>query len=108
VDPVCACDGQVYSSPCDAAAGGQDISDLGGCAAPTGTFPCGARFCMRGTQYCERMLGGAAVNPGTYVCHALPAGCGATPTCACLQGSAQCGNCTMSAGGDLTTSCLFP
>jgi hypothetical protein len=71
-------------------------------------FACGPRFCMRGTQYCEIMVGGAVTNPGNYACHNLPAGCGATPTCACLQGSAQCGNCTMSASGDLMTACLFP
>jgi hypothetical protein len=107
VDPVCGCDGQVYGNECEANAAGQDISNLGGCTMPTGTFACGPRYCMKGTQYCEAMVGGAITNPGSYACHALPAGCGTTPTCACITGSA-CGNCTMSAGGDIMTACLFP
>jgi len=108
VDPVCGCDGVVYSNTCMAAAAGTDISDLGGCTPPTGTFPCGPRFCTHGTQYCEGKTGGAATNPGDYACHTLPAGCGGTPTCACISGSAMCGNCTMSNNGDIMTSCLFP
>jgi hypothetical protein len=108
VDRVCACDGKVYNSPCEAAAAGYDISNNGTCTPPSGMFPCGARFCMRGTQYCEQMIGGAVDNPGSYACHALPAGCGTTPTCACLNGVAQCGMCTTSASGDFTTTCAFP
>ncbi|HMF43827.1 MAG TPA: hypothetical protein VKQ32_24300, partial [Polyangia bacterium] len=108
VDPVCGCDGNVYGSPCLANSAGTDISDQGGCTPPQGMFACGPRFCMHGTQYCEAMLGPLPGNPGAYACHPLPAACGTTPTCACLQGTAQCGNCTMSAGGDLSTACLFP
>jgi len=63
---------------------------------------------MHGTQYCEQMLGGAVTNPGSYACHTLPAGCGTTPTCACLTGVAQCGMCAASASGDITTTCAFP
>ncbi len=109
VDRVCACDGQIHSSPCAAAAVGQDIDESGsGCKPPAGTFACGPRFCTQGTQYCEAMIGGAVGLPGSYGCHMLPVACGATPTCACLVGTAQCGNCVMSADGDLTTRCLFP
>ena len=63
---------------------------------------------MKGTQYCESMQGGATTNPGAFACHALPAGCGATPTCACVTPTAQCGSCVMSNDGDVTTRCLFP
>jgi hypothetical protein len=109
VDPVCGCDGQVYSNSCLANVAGQDIDESGaGCTPPSGTFACGPRFCTRGSQYCESMTGGAVENPGGFACHALPAGCGAAPTCACLAGNAQCGNCLMSNGGDLTTRCQFP
>ena len=51
---------------------------------------------------------GAASNAGSYACNPLPASCGATPTCACLTGTAVCGNCTVSAAGDLNTLCLLP
>jgi hypothetical protein len=54
------------------------------------------------------MLGGAISNPGSFACRAFPAGCGATPSCACL-GAVACGSiCTQSAGGDLTATCAFP
>ena len=108
-DPVCGCDGVVYSNPCMAAAAGQDIDESGsGCKPPSETFACGPRFCNHATQYCEAMIGGPAGAAGSYGCHLLPAACGTTPTCACLAGTAQCGNCQMSTAGDLTTRCLFP
>jgi hypothetical protein len=108
VDQVCGCDGQVYFNPCDAQFYGQDINENGGCTPPPGTFACGPRFCTHGTQYCEGVVGGAASNAGSYACNPLPASCGATPTCACLTGTAACGNCTVSADGDLNTRCLVP
>jgi hypothetical protein len=108
VDPVCGCDGSVYSNACLAAAAGTDISDLGGCTAPAGTFACGPRFCMHGTQFCESRTGGAVQNPGGYGCIAVPAACNGTPTCACVQPASSCGNCTMSNSGDITTACQFP
>jgi hypothetical protein len=108
VVPVCGCNGHVYNNVCEAGAAGQDVSSSGGCTPPTGMFACGSTFCAKGTQYCEAMVGGAVSNPGSYACHSFPAACGATPTCSCLTGAATCGNCTMSAAGDLTTSCLFP
>jgi hypothetical protein len=105
---VCGCNGIVYNSECEANGSGQDISAAGGCTAPAGLFACGPYFCTHGSQYCEAMIGGAITNPGSYACHDLPTACGATPSCACLSGTAQCGNCLASANGDLTTRCLFP
>ena len=108
IDRVCGCNGQIYTSPCVAAGAGHDIDETGTtCKPPDGTFACGPRFCTQGTQYCDAMLGGPA-RAGTYTCRQLPAGCGATPTCACLAGVAQCPICQMSAEGDLTTPCLVP
>lgn len=109
VDQVCGCDGQVYSNPCMAAVAGQDLDETGaGCKPPSGTFVCGPRFCAHGSQYCEARIGGPAGAAGNYGCLTLPVGCGANPTCACLTGTAQCGNCQMSTDGDLTTRCLLP
>jgi hypothetical protein len=103
VDQVCGCDGTVYSNPCVAAAAGQDISDGGGCAAPAGTFACGPRFCTKGSQFCERRPSGTTGVAGMFTCRALPAACGASPTCACLSG-VSCASCVLS-DGDLTTAC---
>jgi hypothetical protein len=105
--PVCACDGQVYASACDANAAGQDVSDSAGCTPPAGMFGCGHMFCAHGTQYCQATIGGAAGLPGSYACQPLPAACNGTPSCACLTGT-MCGNCVVSAGGDAMTSCLVP
>jgi hypothetical protein len=66
-------------------------------------------------QYCETLIGGAIGSPGGYRCVTFPASCGDTPSCACLLGAAcgincpLCGNtCTMSASGDITTTCYVP
>jgi hypothetical protein len=108
LDPVCACNGQIYGNPCLAYSAGQDISETGGCTVSAGQFACGPRFCARGSQYCQASFGGPAGGPGTYTCNALPAACGNTPTCACLSGTACGATCAMSASGDLTTSCFAP
>ena len=105
---VCACNGNVYDSECAAHAAGVDITNRGTCAPPTGSFSCGPVFCIHGAQYCEKMVGGAVTNPGSYGCPSLPAGCNGTATCACVTASSQCGNCTTSSGGDVATACLFP
>jgi hypothetical protein len=108
-NPVCGCDGQVYLNTCDAEVNGMDVDQTASdCTPPPAAFACGPNFCTHGTQYCEALVGGAAGNPGSYFCTALPASCGATPTCACLTGTAVCGNCTVSAAGDLNTLCLLP
>jgi hypothetical protein len=108
VDRVCGCDGNIYNSPCQANAAGQDINNLPLCTSPPGTFACGPRFCMHGAEYCEAKVGGSVTNPGSYVCYPLPAACSGTPSCQCVSGSAMCGNCTVSGAGDVSTACLFP
>ena len=107
IDNVCGCNGSAYSNPCVASMAGQDIGDGGGCAAPTGMFACGPRFCMKGAQFCERTPSGMTGVAGTFTCRPLPTSCGTTPTCACIAGM-SCANCLASAAGDLTTACPAP
>jgi hypothetical protein len=106
IAPTCACDHQVYPSPCLAGMAGQDAADNGGCTAPTGRFACGAKFCAKSTEYCRAMVGGSlgVTEPGQYACVAFPASCTTTPTCACLQAT----SCTMSGDGDVRVNILVP
>src|SRR5262245_32463206 len=53
--PTCGCDGTVYGNPCEANTSGVDVSNLGGCYAPPGMFPCGWTFCAF-NEYCVRAL----------------------------------------------------
>jgi hypothetical protein len=101
---VCGCDGKLYRNDCEANAAGVDVGPSGGCQPPAGTFQCGTIFCKQDGEYCVKMT--RAIG-STYTCTAFPAGCGATPRCACLPTSALC-TCTMDASGDLTTTCTQP
>ena len=110
---VCGCDGQLYISPCQAELMRVDIADDARCVAPPGTFVCGTQFCTHVTQYCQ-VWHINAVPVGVpeqftygYACADLAAGCGATPTCACVTRT-ECGDCTVSADGVLTATCLPP
>jgi hypothetical protein len=110
-DPICACDGRIYDSPCLANMAGQDESNTGGCTPPNGRFACGPRFCARGAEYClATKQQNAGNSPGTYTCMPLPASCGTTPTCACIPrptGTACIsGSCSQSAVGDLEMGCV--
>ena len=106
---VCGCDGSLYRNQCEANGFGRvDTQPMTGCPTPSGMFRCGIVLCMHGAQYCETRAGGSLSTFPTHTCRDLPAGCGATPTCACIQGTAQCGTCTVSAGGDLMMDCLAP
>jgi hypothetical protein len=107
-DPVCACNGQVYPSECDANAAGFDVNSYGGCTPPAGMFGCGWGFCPHGTSYCQKVVGGAFGNPGSYTCEPLPSACGSNPGCACLSGVTCGSQCQQSAGGDMTVSCFVP
>lgn len=104
--PTCGCDGIVYGSPCDANQAGVDISDVGGCAAPRGTFRCGHLFCDLETQFCARFGNDIGGEPDGFSCSELPQTCGANPSCDCLAG-VTCGeNCTGSAAGGFEVTCL--
>jgi len=103
-DPVCGCDGRVYSNACYANAAGVDVSEFNRCPPPDGYFQCGASFCHHGSQYCLRTLSGIPGGRATYNCLPLPQGCSPTPSCDCI--GARCpGECT-SVDGDVTVTCF--
>lgn len=84
--PTCACDGTVYGNPCDAAAAGQDVSDLGNCKPPADDmFPCGHGFCDEATEYCQKTTSDVVGFPDSFQCAPIPAACGSAPSCACMD-----------------------
>lgn len=105
LEPTCTCGGATADNPCEGAKAGSDVNATGGCAAPAGTFACGAHFCAHGTQYCHRDVSDVAGQPDAYACTPLPDACGATPTCACLAAAPCGGSCEASADGDLQVTC---
>ena len=104
--PTCACDGTVYSSPCEAAAAGVDINTNGSCTPPDGKFACGSSFCDVGISYCEHDISDVGGVPSTYGCKQLPPSCGLPATCACLA-NVVCGSaCAPSTdGAGLVVTC---
>ena len=100
--PVCGCNGQIYGNECALNGAGQDLGM--GCQAPPGFFSCGPRFCHTSTSYCAHTLSDVVGEPDVYLCEALPAGCGANPSCACLSG-VSCGQCTVTSDGGLEITC---
>ena len=89
--PTCACDGMVYSSPCDAAGKGAVINLNGTCTPPDGKFACGAGFCDIGIAYCEHDISDVGGVPSTWGCKTLPPTCGLPATCGCLA-NVPCGS----------------
>ncbi|MGE0327005.1 MAG: hypothetical protein AB7K71_38090 [Polyangiaceae bacterium] len=82
--PSCGCDGKVYSSPCAAHQAGVDVGPAcDSSLTPTGLIPCGAIYCDPQTTYCLRGDGDAADH--IYRCIDLPAACGASPDCDCID-----------------------
>ena len=61
--------------------------------------------CDPATTYCRTMVGGIPGSTGSYSCLAFPAGCGATPSCACLPTASCSGICETGSGGILILSC---
>jgi hypothetical protein len=102
---TCGCDGKIYSGECAAQSGGQDISNLGGCPPQKGSFACGAHFCDQASQYCSRLLSDVADEPDSFFCKELPAGCGATPACACLTGEPCADRCEATSDNGLLLTC---
>lgn len=103
--PTCACDGKVYSNSCDANGAGQDISVLGGCPDQMGMFACGAGFCAKGQQYCQKTLSDVQGIPDTFMCLPYPAACGGNADCACFANE-LCGNaCSGTAMDGITLTC---
>jgi hypothetical protein len=101
-DPVCACDGKVYPNACAAAAAGADLSLLGACPAPPGTFACGSGFCDQADDYCLVQMPG---DPDPYTCEKLPPNCNNPgATCACLS-DLPCGTMCEETDGGFTVTC---
>jgi hypothetical protein len=105
VQPTCGCDHKVYGNPCDAAAAGVDVDDLGGCTAPPGMFGCGSGFCSLDSQYCMEVPAGTSQGLTTYTCEPLPAVCGGLPGCECLSNVTCGGNCQSTSDGGLEVVC---
>src|SRR5262245_29896305 len=71
-DPVCGCDGIVYSGTCAAALLGVDIDTSGQCEAPAGLFECGYNFCDPATSYCQWSVSDVGGSPDGWSCVPLP------------------------------------
>jgi hypothetical protein len=90
-------DGCVRPTDCSGAGGG------GGAGGTGGATSCAA--CDPTTTYCRTEGGGIPSTTVSYSCVAFPAGCGATPSCACLPTASCSGICETGAGGLLTVNC---
>ncbi|MBX7077769.1 MAG: hypothetical protein K1X88_01195 [Nannocystaceae bacterium] len=105
-DPVCGCDGVVYTGECAAALLGVDVDAAGGCEAPQGLQPCGYKFCDPATSYCNWSVSDVLPSPDGYACVPLPGSCGDVADCACLAGE-PCADfgCEALPGGLLQVTC---
>ncbi len=107
--PVCGCDDQVHGNPCDAMMNGWDLSALGSCAIPAGTFPCGAHFCSIATEVCHESDEGDSPQPtpNLYRCDPLPAACDGKPSCdeGCAQAVCFAAFCNLTVEGGMFVDC---
>lgn len=86
--PVCACDGQTYSSECTAAANGSSVDHTGACDQPSSGVTCGgfiAGSCAK-SEYCDFPIQtqcGSGDQTGT--CTRIPDACDTVyaPVCGC-------------------------
>ena len=104
-DPVCACDGTIYGNRCEAASTGVDVSNVGGCPLPAGSFPCGPKNCSIAGEYCLHQISDTDL-PDTYMCMAMTCSV-AVPTCNCVASeTADCaGSCEVQAMGGVVVHC---
>ncbi len=92
--PTCACDGKVYSSPCDAHGSGVDVNKEGGCPAPAGWISCGQGFCPKEASFCTKTANDA-IDPNDpvkfyYQCSPLPPACQNQTSCSCFPSNTPC------------------
>ena len=106
VQPVCGCDGNVHSNPCEAEAAGVDINTLGGCTPPDPSlFPCGPFFCDLATQYCQVTGSDIGGEDDSFACMDQP-GCPTQLDCACLS-TEPCGDqCAGDPATGFTLTCM--
>ncbi|MEZ4403941.1 MAG: hypothetical protein R3B06_28210 [Kofleriaceae bacterium] len=104
--PTCGCDAVVYGSPCDAAAAGADLDDLGGCPVDADHFACGHAICGVRTSYCRHEVSDVVGEPDAFACVPAPAACpSGAPACGCLSAE-PCGDaCTGDSATGVTLTC---
>ncbi len=103
--PVCACDGSVHPSECDANAAGLDVSQLGTCKPPQGFFACGPKLCQSGSDYCQHTTSDVGGQPDDFACRPLPPACEAPASCSCLANQ-PCGqSCKATSDGGFEVLC---
>ncbi|HRI71336.1 MAG TPA: hypothetical protein PK156_44190 [Polyangium sp.] len=107
MQPVCACNGQVYKNPCEAHAAGVDVGWQKDCNPPVIFYFCGPVLCAEGTTFCE------SIN-GYHQCKPLPDLCKTTGSmCDCLDGvrctsapGPQPMECVKDANGHFVVTCV--
>jgi len=110
LDPICACDGMIYSNTCNAHGAGRDVSLRGGCTIDPGMFACGPRICNAASEYCENVGSSGPNLPDEFSCEPLPSPCNmmSVANCTCMQPTADdCGGgCTQDGTtGGITINC---
>jgi hypothetical protein len=104
-DPVCGCDGIVYSGACAASVLGVDIDEDGGCTAPDGLFQCGYAYCDPLTSYCQVQYSDIGGYPNSWGCISLPKSCDGGTDCECLAEELCGGSCEATPDGGYLVSC---
>lgn len=103
--PVCGCNGKVYSYPCDAMLAGQDQGPNSACPVTQSFFTCGPLLICDGTQsYCLHSVSDVGGQSDAWACKAFPS-CGGQTGCSCVS-IEPCGSfCEADASNHVTLTC---